>query len=120
MSGAAARSTGTSYRAAVSDRVLVAVITIRAAELDAFRAFERHAAAVMARHGGRIERVVVIPGDGETLREVHVVRFPDDAALRAYRADPDLGPAMGLRGRSVLATDLMLGEDGPDYSAASS
>jgi antibiotic biosynthesis monooxygenase (ABM) superfamily enzyme len=100
------------------DRVLVAVITIRAAELEAFRAFEWHAARVMAKHGGRIERTVVIPGDGETLREVHVVRFPDDAALAAYRADADLGPAMDLRERSVVATELLMGEDGPDYSAA--
>ena len=97
-------------------RVLVATMTVRRAELEAFRAFERIAARVMARHGGAIERTVVAPGtDDATLREVHVVTFPDDAALAAYRADPELGAARALRERSVVSTELLAGEDGPTY-----
>ena len=39
---------------------LVAILTVNEHALDAFRAFECHAAAVMAAHGGGIERTVVI------------------------------------------------------------
>ena len=103
---------------ATTDVVLVATITVRRAELEAFRAFERHAARVMASHGGRIERAIVVQGEGETLREVHLVRFPDEAAFAAYRDDPELASALPLRDRSVVATEVLRGEDGPDYSAA--
>jgi len=39
---------------------LVAILTVRRDALEQFRAFERHAAAVMRAHGGRIERTVVV------------------------------------------------------------
>lgn len=97
-------------------RVLVAIMTVRRSELEAFRAFETIAARVMARHRGAIERTVVAPGiDDATLREVHVVTFPDDASLAAYRADAALAAARDLRDRSVVSTELLLGEDGPTY-----
>jgi uncharacterized protein (DUF1330 family) len=99
---------------------LVAILTVRCAARDDFRAFERRAAAVMARYGGAIARAVVIPprGGEEVFREVHVVTFPDEGALRAYQADPELKAAAHLREASVVATELMIGEDGPDYGAA--
>ena len=43
---------------------LVAILTVRREALERFRAFERHAATVMARHGGRIERTVVVSPEG--------------------------------------------------------
>ncbi|MCB9564073.1 MAG: DUF1330 domain-containing protein [Kofleriaceae bacterium] len=98
---------------------VVAILTVRAAEAAGFRAYEREAARVMARHGGRIERTVVAPGGGDdaTFREVHVVTFPDAAAFAAYRADPD--PALAAlaprRAAAVIATELLVGADGPDY-----
>jgi hypothetical protein len=55
----------------------------------AFEAFERKAAAIMATHGGRIERAVRTVGAGEGAPfEVHLVTFPNQAALDSYRADP--------------------------------
>jgi hypothetical protein len=50
---------------------LVAILTVRKDALDQFRAFERHAAAVMRAHGGRIERTVAvtpIPRPGSSRR----------------------------------------------------
>lgn len=101
--------------------VLVVLLTVRRAELDAFRRFERGAAAVMAGHGGRIERVVALaPAPGDALcREVHLVRFPSEQALAAYRQDPALDALRPLRERSVVQTEILAGEDGPDYHAAS-
>jgi hypothetical protein len=96
--------------------VVVATMTVRLAELEAFRAFEQRAVRVMARHGGAIERTVVAPGVAEgTVREVHVVVFADEAAFAAYRADPELALASPLRERSVERTEVVVGTDGPRY-----
>jgi hypothetical protein len=98
---------------------LVAILTVRRDALDGFRAFERHAASVMARHGGRIERTVVVspPGTPDLIKEVHIVTFPDERALAAYRADPRRGELAHLRDESVVHTEILAGEDGPDYGA---
>lgn len=93
---------------------LVVILTVRREAAEAFAAHEREAARVMARHGGAIERTVVVPGDDPAVfREVHVVTFPDDAALTAYRADPAMAAVAHLRAASVIATEVLVGHDGP-------
>jgi hypothetical protein len=94
---------------------IVAIMTVRSTAAETFRAFERRAAAVMADHGGAIERTVVIPGDHETFREIHIVTFPGPTAFEAYRRDERLREAAPLRDASVIATEIMIGEDGPEY-----
>jgi GNAT superfamily N-acetyltransferase len=98
---------------------LVVILTVRKDALEAFRAFERQAAAVMAAHGGRIERTVVVsPPDTPTLvKEIHVVTFPDEPAFLAYRGDPRLATLGHLRAASVVHTEILAGEDGPRYEA---
>jgi hypothetical protein len=96
---------------------LVAILTVRKAALDAFRAFEQHAATVMAHHGGRIERTVVVPlaGTPDLVKEVHLVTFPDARAFQAYRADPRRDELAHLRDAAVVHTEVLAGEDGPTY-----
>jgi uncharacterized protein (DUF1330 family) len=98
---------------------LVAILTVRREALDRFRAFERHAAAVMARHGGRIERTVVVAPEGspDLVKEVHIVTFPDERAFATYREDPRRGELAHLRDASVVHAEVLVGEDGPDYGA---
>jgi GNAT superfamily N-acetyltransferase len=99
---------------------LVAILTIRKDALEAFRAFERHAASVMADHGGRIERTVVVTpaATPDLVKEIHVVTFPDARALQAYRGDARRDALAHLRDASVVATEIFVGEDGPRYDAA--
>jgi hypothetical protein len=99
---------------------IVAILTVRRRALEQFRAFERHAAAVMAAHGGRIERTIVVPlaDSPDLLKEIHVVTFPGAAAFRAYREDARLGELTHLREAAVVNTEVFVGEDGPDYGAA--
>jgi uncharacterized protein (DUF1330 family) len=99
---------------------LVAILTVRQDSVEKFRAFERKAASVMARYGGSIERTVVIPPANDDLhfREIHIVTFPDEVAFTAYRDDDELRDAEALRHESVVKTEIMIGEDGPDYHAA--
>jgi antibiotic biosynthesis monooxygenase (ABM) superfamily enzyme len=96
---------------------LVVILTVRRGQLEAFRAFESQSAAIMARYGGTIERTVVIPpGSGsDMMREVHIVTFPGPAAFVSYREDADLQRAAPLREMSVVDTEILVGEDGPDY-----
>ena len=100
---------------------LVATMTVRPEAAEAFRTYERRAAAVIARYGGAIERVIVVPADetGGPFREVHVVTFPDAAAWAAYRADSELADAAGLRASAVLHTEVLIGTDGPGYQEGS-
>jgi hypothetical protein len=104
--------------------VIVATLTVRVAALMQFREFERHAARVMARYGGAIERTVFAHVDAapELAREVHVVTFPSAAAFARYRSDAELAELSALRERSVVSTEIVVGVDGPDYgpSAAGS
>jgi hypothetical protein len=74
----------------------------------------------MVRHGGKIERTVVAPveNDDTLLKEIHIVTFPDQAAFDAYRRDPALAGVAHLRERAVVATEVMIGEAGPDYHDA--
>ncbi len=99
---------------------LVVILTVRCGALEAFRAFETQAAALMARHGGDIERAVVIPAapGAETLQEVHIVTFPSAEACAAYRQDPELQRHAPLRAVSVVKTEILVGDEGPDYRAA--
>lgn len=101
--------------------VIVAILTVRSDARDRFHAFERIAASVMARHGGSIERTVTVRDDAsaERFREIHIVRFPDREAFDAYRADEELIAAAHLRDEAVIATELFIGEDGPEYDGTS-
>jgi len=99
---------------------LVVILTVRCGAVEEFRAFERGAARVMARYGGAIERAVVVPPEegSELLKEIHIVTFPDEQARAAYRADPELRSIAHLRDAAVVKTEVLIGEDGPDYQVA--
>jgi uncharacterized protein (DUF1330 family) len=97
--------------------LIVAILTVKTDAAASFHAFEKIAVSIMARHGGTLERtVVVLPGPGESVfREVHVLRFPDAAAFAAYKADPEMAKALPLRNAAVVQTEILAGEEGPLY-----
>ncbi len=96
---------------------LVVILTVRPGALDAFRAYEAAAAAIMRRHGGAIERAVVVkPTEAAgAWREIHLVTFPDEAAFARYRADPALAALAAARQACIAQTELFVGEEGPRY-----
>jgi uncharacterized protein (DUF1330 family) len=98
---------------------LVAILTVRRSALEQFREYERHAATVMAAHGGRIERTVVVePADApDLIKEIHVVSFPGEEAYAAYRRDARLAALAHLREESVVDAEILAGKDGPSYAA---
>ena len=96
--------------------VLVAILTVRKQALEQFRAYETQAARIMRDHGGRIERTVVVADGADTIKEVHLVTFRDEAAFTAYKADRRLAAVAHLREASVVRTEVLAGEDGPTYA----
>ena len=100
---------------------LVVILTVRSEAIDKFRTFEKKAAVVMAKHGGAIERTVVVLPESTRgfLKEIHLVTFPHEQALLAYQQDGDLREVAHLREESVVQTEILVGENGPDYGAAS-
>lgn len=81
-----------------------------------FEAFERDAARAMARHGGRIERVLrVEPGAPDAPREVHVVSFPDREALAAYQADGETRRLGSRREACIARTEVLAARDAAPY-----
>jgi uncharacterized protein (DUF1330 family) len=94
---------------------IVALLTVRRDQLSAFHAYERAAAAIMARHGAAIDRVIALAPEGEHHREIHVVSFPSPAAWDAYRADPALAALAAERAAAIVATEVWLGTDAPSY-----
>jgi uncharacterized protein (DUF1330 family) len=94
---------------------LVATMTVRTDAKEAFRVFENAAARIMSVYGGAIERCIVIEVDTSTFKEVHVVTFPSMEAYSRYQQDPDLVQVRPLRQASVIATELLIGTDGPNY-----
>jgi uncharacterized protein (DUF1330 family) len=90
--------------------ILIVILTIAEGMAARFRAYEQQAAIILARHGAAIERIIAIAAPP---REVHIVRFPDEAALAAYRADPALAALAPERAAVIAATELLIGTDGP-------
>lgn len=82
----------------------------------AFDAFEREAAQIMARHGGRIERALRTSGQGaEAPYEVHLVSFPDVAASDSYAGDPDTLALRASREKIIVRTEVVEVEDVGPY-----
>ena len=95
--------------------IVVALLTVRREQLAAYHAYERAAAAIMARHGAAIDRVIALAPEGEHHREIHVVSVPSPAAWDTYRADPALAALAGDRAAVIVSTELWIGADAPPY-----
>lgn len=106
----------------MSDRYsLVVSLWIHPGQEGPFEAYEREAARIMARHGGRIDSAVRIdpaatpePGAAPPF-EVHVVSFPDITAADSYASDPETA-GMRLKRPSIIArTELLAGRMAGPY-----
>jgi uncharacterized protein (DUF1330 family) len=86
-----------------------------------FRQFESAAARIMARYGGRIEKVIrpLSSSPQESLpHEIHLISFPGQEAFDAYRADAELAGLAELRQRAILRTELVIGVEMASMPAA--
>lgn len=96
--------------------VLTQVIYLHPGQEAAFDAFETVALAAVARHGGELmlrirpDAAAFVAGSLEAPYEVHLVRFPSDAHLASFSADPERQRVLHLKEASVRASILVRGE----------
>jgi uncharacterized protein (DUF1330 family) len=96
--------------------LLHVTLHVRRDALDTFREFEHEAARILRKHGGELERVLVMRTvESEPYREVHVMSFPSEDAYEAYRVSPELAAFLPMRERSVVKTELCKVEEGSRY-----
>ena len=96
--------------------IVVALLTVRRAELDRFRAYETFAIARVRAHGGDLERAVELDDpDPALVRELHVLRFPDAEAFARFRADSLLADRQVERAAVIVDTVVWTGVDVPPY-----
>ena len=99
--------------------IRIVSLWIHPGEEAAFEAYERDAARLMARHGGRIERAIRVQavgvgGEGEAPYEVHLVSFPSREAADSHAADPETALLRLRRAKIIARTDILEGlEAGP-------
>ena len=73
-----------------------------------FQAYEERVLPLIAAHGGTLERRLRSPEGGV---ELHIVSFPSDGALAAFRADPERARAAPLLEASGARTELLTLQD---------
>lgn len=97
--------------------ILVVLLEVRRESAVAFSQYETSAIAIMARHRGRIERVIEVENQPQdaSFRHVHLVRFEDAAAFDSYRHDPELLSLAPLRQVAILSTQIWQGRDWADF-----
>jgi uncharacterized protein (DUF1330 family) len=99
---------GAGEGALVAETVRVVSLWIHLGQEAAFAAFEREAAAIMASHGGRIDRANrTREASSESPCAVHIVVFPDDSAFEAYRSDPRI-LQLAQRRSGIIAKTIAL------------
>lgn len=96
--------------------ILVVSLWIHPGQEEAFEAFERDAAQLMAKHGGRIDSAIRIEPDltppaeeGPPPHEVHIVSFPNLTAAGAYATDPETVELRERRPAIISRTELLAG-----------
>jgi uncharacterized protein (DUF1330 family) len=97
---------------------LVVSLWLKTDDVVAFETFERSAARVMAKHGGRIDHVVRCADaeQGDSPFEVHLVSFPGWKSFEAYRADPEFAELLRRRESIIARTQIWRGEQREAYA----
>jgi len=83
---------------------LVLVARVPASGVADFQAYENAVLPLLAEHGGVLERRL---RGGDATVEIHVIRFPDAAALDRYRQDPRRAAQAALLERSGASMELL-------------
>ncbi len=84
--------------------ILAQIVRIPSAGVDAFQRFESIVLPLLPRYGGRLDRRLR-SADGRI--ELHVLSFPSNDALDAYRADPIRVEHLHLLAESGAEAELL-------------
>jgi hypothetical protein len=90
--------------------VLVVSLWLRDGDVVAFESFERQGARLLSKHGGRVERAIRLANSGDDSSvpfEIHIVTFPDQRSLTAYRTDAEV-QSLAAEREGIIAKTLVL------------
>jgi len=97
---------------------VVAHLHIYPGKAAEFREYEIHALRLVRKHGGELV-CAFAPGDasagGETLTEIHVLRFADRFAFDSFKADPEHVANAHWRAGVICKTDVFVSGEVVDY-----
>jgi len=85
---------------------LCALVWARPGCQDALAAYEDRVLALVVEHGGRVVQRVRGAGLDDAPAEVHLIEFPTQTRLEAYRADPRRDALAGQREAAVSRTQF--------------
>ena len=87
------------------------VVDIQVKDAAVYEEYKKLVPPLVAKHGGeylaRGGRASVMEGDWQPTRLV-LFKFPDEAAVRAFYADPDYAPVKALRHRAAATNAVMV------------
>ncbi len=101
-----------------SRQVRVVSLWVHPGQEAAFEVFEQDAARRMARHGGRTDSAVRVENPGgasDAPYEIHVVSFPNAAAVAAYAGDPETLGLLDRRNAIISRTVVVAGREAGPY-----
>lgn len=94
--------------------ILIVSLWLKNENVSDFEAYERRAARLLAKHGGRIERAVRVKnqmGKADDPFEVHVVSFPDERNFAQYLDDAETRGLAVWRDKIISRTEIISGFD---------
>ena len=88
--------------------IVIELVYLQPGQEAAFEAFEQVALARLAAHGGELllrqRGGAALGGALDPPDELHIVRFPDEAAFAAFAADPERARVLPLKEAAVRTT----------------
>lgn len=99
--------------------MLDVVVLLYGTGVGAIAEFEREAIPMLREHGAELLSAFrpepATGGGAAAPDEVHVLRFPSQAAFAAYRADRRLARLSGVRQRVIARSEVLVSRQRVDY-----
>lgn len=101
-----------------SELILIASIWLKSVNVAGFESYERQAARLLEKHGGRIERAVrpkKQTDDENAPFEIHVVSFPNERKYADYQSDSETRELAEWRNEVIARTEIVAGYETKNY-----
>ena len=98
--------------------ILIVSLWLKSGKISDFEAYERRAARILKKHGGRIERAVRVKkrsSETDAPFEIHVVSFPNERNFAKYQTDAETLEIAASRNDSIARTEIISGFETYDY-----
>lgn len=94
--------------------ILIVSLWLKCDDVSDFESYERCAAQLLTRHGGRIERAIRVKNQSDKSDEpfeIHVVSFPNEKKFADYPADSELRKLADWRDKIITRSEVISGYD---------